>query len=110
MIFTPPTLYAVVWTFYSCSGTLGLFGFKVPVVSLPVEARPTLAALSLCRAETRFELFDPARLPAALERHKTLRAGGAHGLDLQVCRGTFCKSIVKQTTVVTYETEQGGKP
>lgn len=65
-------LYAVGWTGYVCAGAMTVLGFRVPLASLPAALHPALAAAGACRAQARFETYDPARRRDAEARVRAL--------------------------------------
>lgn len=92
-------IYAFTYTAYVCAGAVTFLGFiKVQIASFPAEAKPALAAVHLCRAEARLELYDPARREAAYARARAVDG------TLRRCRGVVCKDVPKITrTTVTID-------
>lgn len=62
------TVLAVAFTAYLCPGAFTLLGFSVPLAKFPDSAKPALAVAGVCEARPTFELYDPARAPAARAR------------------------------------------
>jgi len=97
-----PLIYELSWIAYVCAGSVKILGVSFALASAPAAAHPAMAAIGLCRAETRVEHFDPARLELAKRRARELGAGA----ELKACRGVRCSDNLAQwNTELTFKGE-----